>query len=316
MCLSCDCTKECDETKLSIQFSDNLFKQVSTKMGINRCIENTEQSVISWFSKYENYDVSNNITWGFSKVDEMCALTQGTIALIAGYTGVGKSTYIQHTLLRNIAIGNTVLYFHLKENCDTLISNIIAAESFTKLTDLQCNTLSDEDWKRIALALRNINFDNLKLIPFSVHPPMAEQVLDAVENSNARIIIIDDFNALGFNDNSSVECFLYQLKAIASKSHTTVLILSSISQNIGRMDKRPLLQDIQYDGLYRICDIVKFIYRVTDDFYETIIPNCIEIIVAKNQLTNITGTVELATLPDRPVICSVSDNAEISTDSL
>ena len=132
-----------------------------------------------------------------------------------------------------MALSNTVLYFHLKESRNTLINNIIAAESLIPLSNLHSGKiLNCDEWQRLATALGMINDNYLKLIPFSEPPSMTKQVLTAAEKSNAKLIIIDDFNALGLRDNSSVEDFLYCLKGVAAKTGVIILILASIPQKI------------------------------------------------------------------------------------
>ncbi len=280
---------------------------VSTGIGV----EDTEQSVGTWFSKYENVNTSR-ITWGFPDLDNLCTLLPGTIALIAGYTEAGKSVYAQQTMLKNLKCSNTVLYFHLKESSEALLNNIIAIESATKLSNLQRQQLTETDWERISDALSRINFSLLKFVPYGEEPSMAEQVILAAEKSNAKLIILDDFNALGFRDNSSVEIFLYRLKRVAAKAGVVVLILYNISQIPNRMDKHPMQQDVSYSALYRLCDIVQFLYQEVDmGIWERKEPKRVEVIVAKNHSTNIKGIIELAILPDIPIMCSIAHDTSV-----
>ena len=139
---------------------------ISTRPYIN--IENLHQSIESWFLKHEKNHTSR-MTWGYRSVDQICTLIPGTIALIAGYTGVGKSIYVQQTMLRNMSLLHTILYFHLKESSDALLNNIIATESMINLSNLQRNFLTEADWESISNVLKSINFNYAKQ-NFPLHP--------------------------------------------------------------------------------------------------------------------------------------------------
>lgn len=214
-------------------------------------------------------------------MDKACPLFPGTIALVAGYTSAGKSIYVQQAMLKNMARRNKVLYFHLKDSADAIINSIIAIESLTNLENIQSQLLTEKDWSRISNALNSINFDCLKLVPFNLNSSVKEEIIVALEKSNAELIVIDDINALNLQDNNSVEEFFYKLKRLASQTNTTVLIITNVTQNHNRIDQRPMIQDIQYEALYRMCDIVQFIYRGEYDYYDSQAENRIEVITVK-----------------------------------
>ena len=259
---------------------DRCYAKYGVSVEINVAPEEAEESVAKWFSKYENPQ-RLQITWGFSDVDKACPLFPGTIALVAGYTSAGKSIYVQQAMLKNMARRNKVLYFHLKDSADAIINSIIAIESLTNLENIQSQLLTEKDWSRISNALNSINFDCLKLVPFNLNSSVKEEIIVALEKSNAELIVIDDINALNLQDNNSVEEFFYKLKRLASQTNTTVLIITNVTQNHNRIDQRPMIQDIQYEALYRMCDIVQFIYRGEYDYYDSQAENRIEVINIK-----------------------------------
>jgi len=282
---------------------DKCYAQHAISVSTNSSMEDAEQSEDMWFAKCDATQPPMLI-WGFPSIDEMCPLSPGSMGLIAGYTESGKSIYVQQIMLRNIAESNKVLYFHLKESGDALFHNIIAAETRINPWYIRKGELTAGNWQRISAAIGTMNLDCLKLIPFSVHPPIAEQILTAAEKSNADLIIIDDINALGFRDNASIKSFLYYLKGIAAQTGVIVLILN----NVQRVNRRPVKRDIQYEALYRMCDIVQFLYREEEDCYGFRDTCPIEIIVAKNYGTSETGTIKMEIVTDVPIIYSVSDN--------
>ena len=169
----------------------------------------------------------------------------------------------------------------MKDSADAIINSIIAIESLTNLENIQSQLLTEKDWSRISNALNSINFDCLKLVPFNLNSSVKEEIIVALEKSNAELIVIDDINALNLQDNNSVEEFFYKLKRLASQTNTTVLIITNVTQNHNRIDQRPMIQDIQYEALYRMCDIVQFIYRGEYDYYDSQAENRIEVITVK-----------------------------------
>lgn len=193
---------------------------------------------------------------------------------------------------------------------DTLLYNIISAESLVKLSYLQRDLLTEEEWNRISNALSHINFDCIKFIPFSTQLHLKEQILNVIEKSNSNIVIIDDFSALGFRDNQSVEEYLYCLKGIASQTGTVVIILDAIPNNHNGLHRSPKQQDIQFEALYRLCDVVQYVYQEENDYFDDTIPKQVEIIIAKNQCTSTTGVAELAVVPEIPAFRTIEDSVE------
>ena len=110
-------------------------------------------------------------------------------------------------------------------------------------------------------------------------------------------MIIDDINALGFKNDTEAEAFLYQAKEIVNRKGSVVLFLYYIPQNSRRMDKRPMRGDLQFDSLYRLCDIVQFLYR-DKKVYDHEEKNYAEIILAKNgkKDINLVPVIEIETL--------------------
>ena len=74
-----------------------------------------------------------------------------------------------------------------------------------------------------------------------------------------------------------------------------------------------MIQDIQYEALYRMCDIVQFIYRGEYDFYDSQAENRIEVITVKKSGSNNARTVELKIIPQIPIICSPDDEIQENT---
>ena len=57
-----------------------------------------------------------------------------------------------------------------------------------------------------------------------------------------------------------------------------------------------------------MCDVVQLLYRKEYKYYDDNSHRYIEVIIAKNNGTNTTGTVKLEFISDIPIICQIEDD--------
>lgn len=104
----------------------------------------------------------------------------------------------------------------------------------------------------------------MALIPYS-EVSDSNKILELIANSEAEIVVIDDFNGISLDGTDSIEQFFYKLKNIAAQSQTVIFVIYNLSIP-NRLDKRPMLRDFPTDSYYRLFDIVQFLYK-PDLFY-------------------------------------------------
>lgn len=288
---------------------DKYYAQHGTVPTIPPAIEATD-AFMDWFERSPS-DSRDKPVWGYPDLDKRLPLTSGTVILIAGYTGAGKSIFAQHIIRKNLLKLKRAVYFNLKESSEQVLNNILAAESMVSVTNLQQNLLTAEEWQRLSYSTSVLNIANLKFVPFHMSTSVQEQIITVINNSQADLVVVDDIGALGLQSDSSCEAFMYKLKSAATASGTIVILLSNIVLKKFRFDAHPVLSDFGTDSIYRFCDIVQFIYR--DMFFEESESSVteVEIITAKSSLQQSKGTMVAAALPDYPIICPIEDNTTL-----
>ena len=226
--------------------------------------QNSIEQFCSIFSK--DKQKAEHIYWGFIEQEEECPIRPGMIVLVAGYSGDGKSTYIQHVLERNLMHGLRGIYCCMKESPEDVAISILANAAYLSIRKIRNGLMSDEDWERLAIALSNVNEENLKMLSGNQFGNAADDIIALVENSGAEIVVIDDLGGLLLENAQAIESFMYRLKRAATQSRVVVFIACNISKSVKRADPRPMLRDFPSDSYYRICDIVQFIFRPSNHF--------------------------------------------------
>lgn len=288
---------------------DKYFAQYGTIVTSVETID-AKETFLNWIDR-STEDSINSTIWGVRALDSTLPLRHGSVILIAGYTGAGKSVFAQNIAIKNLKHGNRVAYFNLKESSETVLNNMISAEALIPVGNIYRNLLTAAEWQRLSAAIGVLNIDNLKFVPFQSNTSIQDQLLATVKDSGADLVIVDDVGGLGIRTASETEAFMYQLKNAAAFSDTVVILLSNLMLKKFRFDDRPVLSDFETDSIYRFCDIVQFVYRNTyDDMIASSIQK-VEIITAKSMVSAKASTVVLAALPDHPIVCELASNTTL-----
>ena len=298
LCQTCAKLIDSDEKYYTKEMLHNW--KSSAESFARRSIEQPSDAEISMIEEYEGRwfmprENTHQIKWGYSHIDDYCKLSSGSVVLLAGYTEVDVSAYVQNIVRHNIKSNRSCLYFNLKEASTSVVARMLAAESYVEVESIRTGILTDEEWQKITLGM-SILQDNLLIFePYDIKRAMDQYILKAVQYSNADILIIDDLSGLGLNSHA-LSSFMYQLRSTASQSNTTVFIVLNIDTLPKRMDKRPLLSDPIINELHKFADVVQFVYQDDLDEYVNNDTAKTEVILAKNYSTAKVCTIRLLKL--------------------
>lgn len=196
----------------------------------------------------------------------LCPVFPGNMVLIAGCTGLKKSTYLHHIVNQNIIAGHRVAYCCIKDKPFDVGIEIIGENVHVNAEYIKRGIMTEEDWGKLTSSPSSLDGENLTLIPYS-EVSDSNKILELVANSGAEIVVIDDFNGISLDGTDSIEQFFYKLKNIAAQSQTVVFVIYNLSIP-NRLDKSPMLRDFPTDSYYRLFDIVQLLYK-PDLFYNT-----------------------------------------------
>lgn len=245
-----------------------------------------------WFEFNEKH---SSFAWYHKKMDEVCKVTEGSIILVSGYTGVGIDVFVQNVVRNNLKTDSKVIYFNLKESSTTVVNSIISAESVVSLEHIRIGALTDDEWQQISYATNELGKRHLILEPYNLNESsMASYLLASIKNGNTDIVVIDDLDGLNVENTS----FFYQLRSAVNESGTIVLVLADISELPKRTDKRPTINDAPICKIGKFCDIIQILYYNDDDYYiSSSESRLLELIVAKNYSSTQSEVFYLAQLP-------------------
>lgn len=196
----------------------------------------------------------------------------GSLGVIASRPGMGKST-----LLFNIA-----KYYAVDKNVPVAIFNLELSKQYIieKFKDLSNKNVIIDDAPGISIEEIKYKCSNFK------------------DDKNIGVVLIDYIQLVSTERNTKsreqeLAHISLELKKLSQELNVPIIITSQLSNEAElRQDKRPILNDLRYNGsLTQDADVIIFLYR--DDYYNKNIDNNeVEVIVAKNRYGN-TKTIKL-----------------------
>lgn len=249
----------------------------------------------------------DNVTMGLNKSD---------FILIASRPGMGK-TSIALNIAMHVAktSGKTVAIFSLEMSREQLAIRLLSSESFIDNKKLQTGRLSNDEWRKLAMAAASISETDIRI---NDNPMLSVADMNAQcrRVPNLGLVVIDYIQLMQSASGSSgytsenrtqvVSDISRMMKIMAKELNVPVVCLSQLSRaNEARQNKRPMLSDLRESGaIEQDADIVMGLYR--DDYYnkESEGHNIAECIILKNRRGE-TGTVELQWLPEYTTYASI-----------
>lgn len=253
---------------------------------------------------------------GFQDLDRsIMGLNNSDLIIIASRPGMGKTS-----IALNIALhvakksGKEVAVFSLEMSREQLAMRLLAGSAFVDGKKLQTGRLSENDWRRLADAGKQISESKL-LINDDASLTVTEMNAQCRRLTNLGLVIIDYMQLMsaastgrGGSENrvQIVSEISRTMKVMAKELNVPVICLSQLNRdNEKRPDKRPLISDLRESGsIEQDADIVMGLYR--DDYYnkESERPNVAECILLKNRRGE-TNTIELRWDPDYTSFSSI-----------
>ena len=249
----------------------------------------------------------DNVTMGLNKSD---------FILIASRPGMGK-TSIALNIAMHVAktTKKAVAIFSLEMSREQLAIRLLSSESFIDNKKLQTGRLSNDEWRKVALAAASISETDLRI---NDNPMLSVADMNAQcrRISNLGLVVIDYIQLMqsasggsgytGENRTQVVSDISRMMKIMAKELNVPVICLSQLSRaNETRTNKRPLLSDLRESGaIEQDADLVMRLYR--DDYYnkDSDEPNKAECIILKNRRGE-TGTIKLQWLPEYTTYSSI-----------
>jgi replicative DNA helicase len=226
--------------------------------------ENVENILTKTINKLELLsklgDEITGTSSGYKDLDDMTSgLQPSDLVIVAARPSMGKTTFAMN-LCENAMMmqEKPVLVFSLEMPSDQIMMRMLASLARVDQTRIRTGNLQDEDWAKIANAMRLISDkNNLYVDDSSALTPMelrsrARKI--AREHDGLSLIMVDYLQLMhvpGKSDNRTLEIseISRSLKALAKELEVPVVALSQLNRSLEqRADKRPVNSDLRESG--------------------------------------------------------------------
>ncbi|MBS7531843.1 replicative DNA helicase [Hazenella sp. IB182353] len=239
---------------------------------------------------------------GFKSLDlKTTGFKSGDLIVVGGRPSMGKTAFALQ-LARNVSIeqDQTVLFFSLEMNKESLVRRMVAAEASINIQKMNSGLLQPDEYMRYTEAMGALGKAQLVMdeqAGLSVLE-MKSKARRVKRERGLSCIIIDYLQYVKGSGRSQrhleVGEITRQLKNMAKEFDIPVIVLAQLSRKVEqRDDKRPMMSDLRESGdIEQDADLIMFLYR--DEYYkpDTEQKNTVEVVIGK-QRNGPTGIVKL-----------------------
>jgi replicative DNA helicase len=229
---------------------------------------------------------------GFIDLDDMIEwLTPGCLTIVAGTSGVGKTTFALNVAGHALEEDKSVAIFSLRHSGKEIAERLVAYCGEMDIHTLRTCKWSDFDMSVWVAAFGTTSLCNVRICDSNIGINCLQKLCREMKSTSGAVelVIIDDLQSM-VSDKSSAETRLRSFKVLAQELDCPVVVLSSLSLPL---EGRPQLSDMaDLRAIERNADVVLMIFREDDGM-----PSCnrldnVEIIFHRLR-DGITGNVPL-----------------------
>lgn len=201
-------------------------------------------------------------------------LRPGSLNLVAGRPGQGKTSWMQTVALAAAEQGKHVGYFSLEMGKDEMVARLLSASSGLDANHITEGILTESDWETFVTTLEGLQSGKLFIADTAVLTPstLRAQTYQLQARHGLDLLIVDYLQLMrpGFrlqNREQEVAHCSRELKILAGELKIPVLAAAQLSRASEiRAEKEPQLSDLRESGaLENDADVVMFIWRPDED---------------------------------------------------
>lgn len=216
--------------------------------------------------------VSRRVSTGLTDVDQLLkgGLRPGTLNLVAGRPGQGKSSWMQTVALSAAERGKRVGFFSLEMARQELAARLLSASSGLDANLISEGLLTDSQWGAFITALEGVHGGRLFISDSASLTPanLRAQAWQLQAKHGLDLLVVDYLQLMrpGLrlqNREQEVAHCSRELKLLAGELKIPVLAAAQLSRaSEVRAEKEPQLSDLRESGaLENDADVVMFIWR-------------------------------------------------------
>jgi replicative DNA helicase len=234
------------------------------------------------------------IPFGFLDLDiKTAGLNPGTLTVIAGRPGMGKSAFVL-SIVRNLVVDgkSPVLIFTLEMNKEELVKRMLCSEARVDSHKARTGYLSSSDWPLLTAAATRLSEAPVFIVdtPGISIRELCVKARRLKGKEGIKLIVIDCLQLmydLGKPNSGpeEVSVICRSLKALARDLQIPIILTSRLPRSVeSREGNRPWLSDLRELGdIEQSADMVMLLFR--EEYYKPLPENkgLAEIILAKNR---------------------------------
>lgn len=220
--------------------------------------------------------VSRRVATKLIDVDQVLkgGLRPGSLNLVAGRPGQGKTSWMQTVALNAVEQGKRVGYFSLEMGKDEMVARLLSASSGLDANHITEGLLVENDWEAFVTTLEGLQTGMLFIADTAILTPasLRAQTYQLQARHGLDLLIVDYLQLMRpgvrlQNREQEVAHCSRELKILAGELKIPVLAAAQLSRaSEMRAEKEPQLSDLRESGaLENDADVVMFIWRPDED---------------------------------------------------
>ena len=206
---------------------------------------------------------------GFSALDAFLdgGFMRKELIVLGGFTGFGKS-YLAGQIFYNIALnGFKSAYFSLEISNEMVASRLVGALANIKPTRVMVGFTSKEEHEELIKRKAQLSllegvmsfYDNIYLL---------DQLKKEIKAQGYEFVVIDfiqNVMVMGMDEYSRLSLIALELQKLAKECNCTILVLSQLSNQVGREKSKTQVEYKGSGSIATVCDLGFFIERAGDE---------------------------------------------------
>lgn len=185
------------------------------------------------------------------------AFVPGEIAIVAGRTSHGKSSFMLHVALEAAKAGVPVTFLTLEEPLELVTVRAVSNKSGVPYMQLaQSGTCSEEERREIEVALRWLDETPLTFVSLETLRSLDEEtVCGAVAAAKTPVVMVDHLQKIGTGSRDrqyGLEGVMNRLHAAALRDHRIIVVAAQLGREMDKERRAPRLSDLRDSGSIEI----------------------------------------------------------------
>lgn len=206
---------------------------------------------------------------GFEALDKFLdgGFMRKELVVIGGFTGFGKS-YLAGQIFYNIALnGFKSAYFSLEISNEMIASRLLGSLANIKPTRVMVGFLTVDEQDEIVKRKAELSLLD-GMMTFYDDAYLLEQIKKEIKSGGYEFIVIDfiqNVMVMGMDEYQRLSFVALELQKLAKECNCTILVLSQLSNMVGREKQKAQVEYKGSGSIATVCDLGFFIERVAEE---------------------------------------------------